>query len=353
MKIESLKKVLVFILILLVPNIVVADVIKSNVDSDGRNTFYFDVLNFSMPLVKAVSYSPESTSESNITFTGLILKTYGIDIKNPFTILQKEASVFGVASPQKSDTTKDAIIDKDSSSKEKSSNQFAINQNDIKKESSTGTGSSEPFYDAKYKKTLNLSNPEVLIYHSHTTEAYPKTDINPAKGVCSVGDVVVNELENNYGIAAINDKTVHDIYSYYDSYKNSAVTLQNYLNKYKDFKLIIDMHRDGGPSKSSVTANIAGMSVAKFQIVLANKNPHFDKNLAVANKLLSISSSLFPGFSRETYYYEYGAKGGFFNQGMSNNAILLEVGADCNTLNEAQNSGKLLARIIAQYINGN
>jgi stage II sporulation protein P len=57
---------------------------------------------------------------------------------------------------------------------------------------------------------------------------------------------------------------------------------------------------------------------------------------------------LYPGFAKGVLYYNHGIRN--FNQGMSNNAILIEVGSDINTTTEAQASMKYLARIIAQVI---
>ena len=108
-------------------------------------------------------------------------------------------------------------------------------------------------YDPNLKKTLNKAKPEVLIYHSHTSEAYRASDNDTSKissssdvtkNVSSVGDVIKEELEKKYGIAVIHDKTVHDKGNYYGAYKKSGVTLDKYLKEYGDFKLIIDLHRD-------------------------------------------------------------------------------------------------------------
>ena len=96
----------------------------------------------------------------------------------------------------------------------------------------------------------------MLIYHSHTTEAYLASDkdttkntfnADETKNVVAVGDVIAEELENKYGISVIHDKTVNNVPDYNSSYKNSGVILDKYLKKYGDFDLIIDLHRDGVP----------------------------------------------------------------------------------------------------------
>ena len=131
------------------------------------------------------------------------------------------------------------------------------------------------------KKTLNNAKPEVLIYHSHTSEAYRTSDKDTSKtssssdqtkNVCAVGDVIAEELEKNYGIAVIHDKTVHDKGDYNGAYKKSGVTLDKYLKEYGNFKLIIDLHRDS-VDKNAVTTKINGENVAQIYVCSNTEKP--------------------------------------------------------------------------------
>ena len=63
-----------------------------------------------------------------------------------------------------------------------------------------------------------------------------------------------------------------------------------------------------------------------------------------------ITNSLYPGLAKPTTIYNNGVKA--FNQDIFSNSILIEVGANINTSQEAMNSAKYIARIIAEYING-
>jgi stage II sporulation protein P len=126
--------------------------------------------------------------------------------------------------------------------------------------------------------------------------------------------------------------------------------LEGYLKKYGDFKLIIDMHRDAGGSKSAVTSKLNGKTAAKIMFVMSKGNPRFKQNQTVVNKLLDISQNLFTGFDKGIYYYNN--KVSHFNAELSSNAVLIEVGSEINTLDEAKESTKYLGRIIGEYING-
>jgi stage II sporulation protein P len=209
-------------------------------------------------------------------------------------------------------------------------------------------------YEPKLKKKLNTSKPEVLIYHTHTSEAYEPADGGFTRdnnlNVCAVGSLLQEELQNNYGIATIHDTAINDM-NYLQSYSKSAITLDKDLKKYKNFKVIIDMHRDSGLNKKDITTKMNGENVAKMMFVMTASNPHSSKNMALANKLMDISNTLFPGFCKGIFTYEHGIN--YFNQNKSNAAVLIEVGSNINTIDEAKASSKYFARIIGQYINGN
>ena len=215
-------------------------------------------------------------------------------------------------------------------------------------------------YNPALKKTLNNAKPEVLIYHSHTSEAYRTSDkdtsktnssLDQTRNVCAVGDVIAEELEKNYGIAVIHDKTVHDKGDYNNAYKKSGVTLDKYLKEYGDFKLIIDLHRDS-VDKNAVTTKINGENVAKFMFVVTEKNPRYAKQKKLIDSMIGISNKLYPDLLRAKSIYAYDCGIGFYNQNKSDNAVLFEVGSYTNTIEEVKNTGKYLSRIIAEQING-
>jgi stage II sporulation protein P len=81
-------------------------------------------------------------------------------------------------------------------------------------------------------------------------------------------------------------------------------------------------------------------------------NPHYNKNIALVNSLINIANKDFKGIlcDQNLYIYEHGSNS--FNQSLSNNAFLIEVGCDQNELSEAKATAKYLARIFAEQING-
>lgn len=118
--------------------------------------------------------------------------------------------------------------------------------------------------------------------------------------------------------------------------------------------MIIDIHRDSDTNKNNVTTNINGQNLGKFMFVMAKNNPHFNKNMALVNSLLNTAKKDFPQLLIKAddyglFYYTHGVNA--FNQGASNNAFLLEIGAVSNTLEEPKGTTKYIARMIAEYLN--
>ncbi|WML37710.1 stage II sporulation protein P [Clostridium sp. OS1-26] len=336
------------IMVIILPCVVKANSYGSSIN---RNMFFVQILNYTMPVVKATSFSEEDMAENGFTIEQSVLGMVGLNLNNPMSVLGKELSFINIDNSGGKDKLNVDF------------NHFKLDDKQIARDNEKANpdansdlnleNKSVSVYDPKLKKTLNTDKPEVLIYHTHTTESYKPGDAissDNSQNVCAVGDALVSELQSNYGISAINDTTVHDAEAYTQSYARSVVTLDKYLKKYKDFKLIIDLHRDSvGDNKKAVTTKMNGENVAKISLVMAKKNPHFDKNMVLANKIIESCNKNFPGFYKDTVYYNYGTR--YFNQDRSNNAILIEVGADINTTNEAKASTKYLARAIAEALN--
>lgn len=297
------------------------------------------VLKFSIPYMNFETKGSSSTDES-ANISSFITETAGFDAENPFSILGKEINCFAAYNT--------------------SINFFKSgNIQDIAKIAPFNLGKSSVKTDADSNNDLKNkvipSKPQVLIYHTHTCESYkPAASVDTmdqSKNVCAAGDALTDSLTNDYGVSVIHDKTVHDAYAYLKSYQNSGQTLDKYLKTYGDFDLIIDLHRDSIDNKNAVTIKINNENVASFRFVMAESNPHYDKNAAVVNKLIAISNKLYPNFCRGIFPYHVGTD--YFNQAKSNHAFLIEVGSYVNTVDEAKASGKYLAKIFAEYLKEN
>ena len=296
---------------------------------------YVQILNFGMPIVEGQIYNEDQYVENNLSIKAVLLKTLELNDLNCNSIIGNEVSYFKNTNSTGSSELKSNI------------SSFSISEETVIRVDNVE--------DSSLKKILDITNPEVLIYHTHTSEAYAEFTTgdrsdsdNENYNIVGVGNALAKELEETYGIATIHDKTNHSI-SYNESYSRSTETLKNYLNQYGNFKIIIDLHRDSGGNKNNLTAIVNEESVAKIQFVLSKSSSRYEANLALANEMMNKGNELFPGFVREHYIYNRGIMR--MQQSLNDNVLLIECGSNINTAQEAQNSAKLIARLIAEHIN--
>jgi stage II sporulation protein P len=356
MKIMMLTLLLLFCSVLILTS-GLKTISKSNL---RNNVFYAQIVNYAVPLVKTTTFDEGDMRESQFSIRDAIFQSLGMNIDNPLGVMAREVSYFRAIALSTSNNERPKLAFSFNPFKLEDSAVFRQNIRDFS-EPGTGEGSGDPsfpnkvvsVYDPSLKKELGTGKPEVLIYHTHTSESYsPHGQFNedPSKNVCAIGKELKNELEKNYGISVLHDTTIHDKPYYLKAYGRSSETLDKHLKQYGDFKLIIDLHRDAASSKSSVTTKLNGKNTAKIMFVMSKGNPRFKQNQTVVNKLVSISDSLYPGLSRGVLFYPN--KTNHFNAEKSGNAVLLEVGADINSFDEAMEASKYIARIIGEYING-
>lgn len=317
--------------------------------NDPGGYAYVQMLNFSMPVVKTAVYDEGAYVENNLSLKNVALEAMGIRGINAFKIVGKEISLFS-----------EMFGGSEISSSINKLTPFSLKTESIAKmtdEEIAELNKVSAAYDPSLKKSLNNSKPEVLIFHTHTTENYSEreklttdTDFN----VSGVGDVLAKELEEGYGISVIHDKTNHSVV-YDDAYSRSNETLKKYLNEYGDFKVIIDLHRDGVDSakadrlKDVYTVNMNNESLAKMMFVTAENSSRYPANKEFVDKMYNTAVRLFPDLIRETYVWSPGAFAN--NYSLSDNLILIEVGSNVNTAQEAKLTSKYIARIIAENLN--
>lgn len=230
------------------------------------------------------------------------------------------------------------------------------------------------FYSPDIKALLNQgsdltiydkSKPTVLIYHSHTTEAYSLLDTgyyissdarsnNSVRNMVRVGDDLAAYLEK-HGFNVIHDRTIHDK-DYTKSYDNSRATIEKYLEQYPSIEVTIDVHRDditySNKTKVKPTAKINGKKAARMMIISGCeynrvKNfPDWEENLKFDLQVQNKVNELYPGLMRPILFSERK-----YNMYETHYSFLLEVGTDANTLDEACYSARLFGNALGQLLN--
>ncbi|KNF09366.1 stage II sporulation P [Gottschalkia purinilytica] len=207
---------------------------------------------------------------------------------------------------------------------------------------------------------INDADPYILIYHTHGTESFlPATEGNfhstrREYNILTIGEIVGTVLkEKGHKLKHID--MYHDTPSFNKSYVRSLETVKDELNKNKNLKVLLDIHRDGVDEKNVQYAakikerskiKVNGKDVATFSLVVGPQNPNKDKLLEFARYIKEVANQMYPGICRGVTVKSYGK----FNQYVSDYSALIEVGSNLNTIEEAKESGKLLGEILNKVI---
>lgn len=204
----------------------------------------------------------------------------------------------------------------------------------------------------------DTDEPQVLIYHTHTTESfepyvrdnldagfnYRTTD--ETKNMIMVGNAIQAELES-HGIGVIHVTEVHDYPSYNGSYGRSRESIVPILEQYPTIKVALDIHRDA-ISNSDFAAQpyieIDGREAAQIMIISGCDDgtldmPNYMKNFHFACNLQQQFEMDYAGLTRPILFdYRH------YNQDLTTGSLLIEVGSHGNTLEQVQYSGQLIGR---------
>lgn len=204
--------------------------------------------------------------------------------------------------------------------------------------------------------------PQVLIIHTHATESYLLhtqdyyTDNDKSRttdnnyNMVALGKIIADNL-NNAGITTLHDTTLHDYPSYNSSYSRAADTICNYTEKYSSIKVVIDLHRDAiaanDTDKVKVTTEINGKKAAQIMLVMGSQSgnvtnfPNWRENLKLAAKLQQTLESTYPTLARSIHFTSKN-----YNESLTNGSMLIEIGTDGNTFDEAKYSAELLSQAL-------
>ncbi|MBR3767308.1 MAG: stage II sporulation protein P [Clostridia bacterium] len=218
-----------------------------------------------------------------------------------------------------------------------------------------------PVLDIKDK-----SEPVVLIFHTHTTESYLLSDngvfyedyktrsTDISRNMVRVGDEICRVLEEN-GIGYIHDKNIYDE-SYDGAYSRSRVTVEKYLEEYPTIQIVLDVHRDAiyysDTSHCKPTAEIGGRKAAQIMIITGAEEgyitdfPYWEDNLRFALCFQKTAEEKYPGLMKPLYFCQRK-----YNMDTAKCSLLLEMGTDANTLDEAMYSGYLTGKVLTEIIN--
>ena len=207
--------------------------------------------------------------------------------------------------------------------------------------------------------------PQILIVHTHTTESYcPTENINYAftsedrttdtnYNMVRIGREVASELKNR-GIGVIHITDLYDYPEYDSSYSRSCKAIEETLKKYPSIKIVLDLHRDAitteDGEKTKVVSQINGETIAQVMVVVGTdelglKHDNWETNLKYAVNLQREFLKINENFARPI-----NLRTSRFNGHTAPGAVIIEVGAAGNNIEEAISSCKYIAEAVANTI---
>lgn len=212
------------------------------------------------------------------------------------------------------------------------------------------------------KKNMKIrkdgSKPKILIYHTHSQEAFKDSKAGDKKtSIVGMGDILTKELNDTYRIPTMHHKGVYDLIGgkmdRSRAYQLAEVKVRKILKKYPSIEVVIDLHRDGVGNNTHLVTSIDGKKTG--QIMFFNglsrtkkngdiaylKNPYIQDNLAFSMQMQLAATKKYPGFARRIYLKSYR-----YNMHLMPKYLLIEAGAQTNTVKEMQRSMKVLADLL-------
>lgn len=209
-------------------------------------------------------------------------------------------------------------------------------------------------------KSMQLTHgpdaPQILIYHTHSQEGFADSTGDASTSIVGVGEYL-NQLLGSYGFHVLHHTGEYDVETRDNAYSKAGPAVEQILRENPSIEIVIDLHRDGVPEGTHLVTEQGGKEMASIMFfnglsrTTANgdigylPNPYIQDNLAFSLQMQLAAKQYYPGFSRAIYL-----KGYRYNMHYCPKTLLVEVGAQTNTVQEAMNAMEPLADIIAKVI---
>lgn len=214
-------------------------------------------------------------------------------------------------------------------------------------------------YDFHVNK--ETAGPQILIYHTHSQEDFADSiPGDESTTIVGMGSYLTTLLQQQ-GFTVIHNKDVFDMYNgkldRNKAYTRAEPVISQILAENPSIQIVIDLHRDGVGENVHLVKEIDGKPTA--QVMYFNgmsysakngnisylPNPYIENNLALTMQMKLASDNLVPGFARKIYL-----KSLRFNLHLHPGAMLIEAGAQTNTVEEMRNAMEVLARVLMDVL---
>lgn len=210
------------------------------------------------------------------------------------------------------------------------------------------------------KITMEGESPQILIYHTHSQEAFADSvPGDAATSIVGVGEYLTEVLTEKYGYRVLHHLGEYDVVSRDNAYAEALPAIEQVLAENPGIQVVIDLHRDSMAEETRLVMDLDGRPTARFMFFnglsrtrktgnisyLYNENQ--EDNLAFSFQMQLKAAEYYPGLTRKIYL-----KGYRYNMHLRPRTLLVELGAQNNTVEEAMNACDPLAHLLDMVLSG-
>ena len=205
----------------------------------------------------------------------------------------------------------------------------------------------------------SADEPQILIYHTHSQEAFADSASgDESTSIVGVGEYLATILREKYGYNVLHHTESYDKVSRDYAYSNSLPAMEQLLTEYPSIEVVIDLHRDAVPADRRLVVDIQGRPTAQFMFfnglsrttkgsIEYLDNPYLADNLAFSFQMQAVCNEYYPGLARRIYLKAYR-----YNMHLRPKTLLVELGAQNNTVEEVMNACDPLAHVLDLVLSG-
>ena len=210
---------------------------------------------------------------------------------------------------------------------------------------------------------LSTGGSKILIYHTHSQETFADSDNDPSTSIVGIGRYLTEILNNKYKIPTMHHEGVYDLINgkldRSEAYEFAKPEVEQILAENPSIEVVIDLHRDGVADTTHLVTEINGKPTAQIMFfnglsrtrvngdLVGMANPYLQDNLAFSPQMKIAAETKYPGFARRNYLRGYK-----YNMDLMPRMLLIEAGAQTNTVEEMRNAMEVLADLLNSVLTG-
>lgn len=206
----------------------------------------------------------------------------------------------------------------------------------------------------------DVEGPQILIYHTHSSEAFADS-VAGEEGdtILGAGQRLTELLTETYGYQVLHHTGRYDIEKRDYAYSEALTAIEEVLKENPTIEVVIDLHRDAVAEGTRLVTEIEGRDTAKVMFfnglsrtrekgeISYLPNPYLQQNLSFSFQMQALCNEYYPGFARKIYLRAYR-----YNMHLCPKTLLIELGAQTNTVEEIENALEPLAHVLHMVLSG-